>query len=201
MIWSFNRNYVMWIQQKLSTHNPLANSFENRRSVLDPYLICTRKVWRYQRGNQKSYIEWQTIQWPKKKDKQWSTKHYTENYRSSNKNSPRCSGRVRSSWSICGTRRFTLVTNQLIVINEKITRLWLRQTEHIRGHLWHRYSVTVDNVMFASVKLSEWRLSNGSDQLNDTYSIYSCCWHVATYKSKVHNGNIGIISFVVSCRS
>ena len=38
-----------------------------------------RRVWRYQRGNQKPYIkEEQTTQWPKEKvqkDKQWSTKH------------------------------------------------------------------------------------------------------------------------------
>jgi len=42
-----------------------------------------RRVWRYQRGNQNPYIEEeQTTQWPKEKvqkDKQRSTKHYTEN--------------------------------------------------------------------------------------------------------------------------
>jgi hypothetical protein len=32
--------------------------------------VLLRKVWRYQMGDQKSYIEGQTIQWPKeKKDK------------------------------------------------------------------------------------------------------------------------------------
>jgi hypothetical protein len=44
----------------------------------------------YQRGNQNPYIEeGQTTQWPKEKgqkDKQRSTKHYTENLRSSNTN-------------------------------------------------------------------------------------------------------------------
>jgi hypothetical protein len=44
------------------------------------YSTCTeRRVWRYQRGNQKPYIEEeQTTQWPKEKlqqDKQQSTKH------------------------------------------------------------------------------------------------------------------------------
>ena len=42
-------------------------------------MICHRRVWRYQRGNQNPYIEEeQTIQWPKgkvQKDKQRSTKH------------------------------------------------------------------------------------------------------------------------------
>ena len=40
-----------------------------------------RKDWRYRRGNQKPYIEGQTIQWPKVKgqrDKQWLTKHYSK---------------------------------------------------------------------------------------------------------------------------
>jgi hypothetical protein len=30
--------------------------------------------------------------------------------------------------------------------------------EHIRGDLWHRYSITVNQVMVASVKLSKWWL-------------------------------------------
>jgi hypothetical protein len=42
-------------------------------------IVSIRRVWRYQRGNQNSYIEEeQTTQWPKEKgqnDKQWSTKH------------------------------------------------------------------------------------------------------------------------------
>jgi hypothetical protein len=29
------------------------------------------------------------------------------------------------------------------VMNEERIGKWLRQVEHIRGHLWHRYSVTV----------------------------------------------------------
>ena len=39
-----------------------------------------RRVWRYQKDNQNP--EGQKTQWPKEKgqkDKQWSTKHYTEN--------------------------------------------------------------------------------------------------------------------------
>jgi hypothetical protein len=40
-----------------------------------------------------------------------------------------------------------------------------------------------------------------SYQLRDIYSICRCCWNVATYKWKVHNGNIEIISFVVKFRS
>jgi hypothetical protein len=36
-----------------------------------------------------------------------------------------------------------------------------------------------------------------SYHLRDIYSICRFCWNVATYKWKVHNGNIEIISFVV----
>jgi len=51
-----------------------------RRSYLQKYyIVCLRRVWRYQRGNQNPYIEEeQTTQWPKEKvqtDKQRSTKH------------------------------------------------------------------------------------------------------------------------------
>jgi hypothetical protein len=35
-----------------------------------------------------------------------------------------------------------------------------------------------------------------SYQLRDVYSICRCCWNVATYQWKVHNGKIEIISFV-----
>ena len=40
-----------------------------------------------------------------------------------------------------------------------------------------------------------------SYHLRDIYSICQCCWNVATYKWKLHNGNIEIISFVVKFRS
>jgi hypothetical protein len=47
-------------------------------------------------------------------------------------------------------------------MNKERSGLWLRQKEHIR-YLWHRYSVTVNQVMVATVKRSEWWL-----QLNHT---------------------------------
>jgi len=66
----------------------------------------SRRVWRYQRGNQKPYIEEQTTQWPKEKvqkDKQRSTKH-THKTKDRVIGTPqqtggehRCSGRVGSS--------------------------------------------------------------------------------------------------------
>ena len=84
----------------------------------------TRRVWRYQRGNQNPYIEeGQTTQWPKEKvqkDKQRSTKH---TYKTKDRvtRTPlktgcelRYSGRVSSSCSTRDTRRVNLVTNPVI---------------------------------------------------------------------------------------
>jgi len=83
-----------------------------------------RRAWRYQRGNQKPYIEEeQTTQWSKEKvqkDKQLSTKH---TYKTKDRvtrtplktgDELRCSGRVSSSYSTSGTRRVNLVTNPVI---------------------------------------------------------------------------------------
>ena len=61
-----------------------------------------------------------------------------------------CSGRVNRCCSISGTRRVTHCYKEVQVMNEE--RAWL-QTEHIRGHLWHRYSVMVNQVMVATLKL------------------------------------------------
>jgi len=40
-------------------------------------------------------------------------------------------------------------------MNEERTGKCLRQVEHIRGQLLHIYSVTVNQVMMATVKLSK----------------------------------------------
>ena len=39
-------------------------------------------------------------------------------------------------------------------MNEEMVRLRLPQTEHIRVHLRHRYSVTINQVMVRTVELS-----------------------------------------------
>jgi hypothetical protein len=93
--------------------------------------------------------EEQTTQWPKEKpqkDKQRSTKH---TYKTKDRvtriplktgGELRCSGRVNISCSTSGTRRVNLVTNPVI------SREWGkdREVEHIRGHLWQRYSIAVN---------------------------------------------------------
>ena len=41
-------------------------------------------------------------------------------------------------------------------MNEERTGKYLRQMEHIRGNLWHIYSITVNQVMVVTVKPSKW---------------------------------------------
>ena len=66
--------------------------------------------------------------------------------------------RINSSFATCSTSRVTLVTNSVISHDWGKIGLWLRQTELIRGHLWHNYSATANQVMVTTVKLSKWWL-------------------------------------------
>ena len=134
--------------------------------ILHLYLCILRRVCRYKSGNPNPYIkDEQTTQWQKeivRKDKQRSTKHaHQTKYRVTltpliPEGELRCSGRVNSSCSTSGTHRVNLVTSP--VISHEWGKNWegLRQVEHIRGHLWHRYSITVNQVMVAAEKNSKW---------------------------------------------
>jgi hypothetical protein len=119
-------------------------------------------------GNQNLYIEEeQTTQWPEEKvpkDKQRSTQH-TYKTKDWVTRTPLqtggeliCSGRVSSSCSTSGTCCVNLVTNPVI------SREWGKDREVFttsgtyRGHLWHRYSITVNQVMVATIKFSKWWL-------------------------------------------
>ena len=108
--------------------------------------IKTRRVWRYQRGNQNPYIEEEhTTQWLKEKvqkDKQRSTKHAYKTKDRVTRTPLKtggelgCSGGVSSSCSTSGTRGVNLVTNPVIssewgkhrevfIFNEMMMRLAL----------------------------------------------------------------------------
>jgi hypothetical protein len=96
----------------------------NSIKTFDFSTFYRRRVWRYQRGNQKPYIdEEQTTQWQKEraqKDKQWSTKH-TYKIKDRVTRTPlktggklRYCGRVSSSCSTSDARRVNLATNPVI---------------------------------------------------------------------------------------
>jgi hypothetical protein len=134
-----------------------------------PYDVTWRRVWRYQKANQNPYIEEQTTRWPKEKvqkDKQRSTKH---TYKTKDRvtRTPlktggelMCPWRVSSSCSTSDTHRVNLVTN-LVISHE-----WGKclQVELTRGHLWHIYSITVNQVMVATVRLSKWWLQLNQEE-------------------------------------
>jgi hypothetical protein len=65
-----------------------------------------------------------------------------------------CSRRVSSSCSTNDNRRIT----KAVISHEggKDSEECSRRVEHIRSHLWHRYSATVNQVMVGTVKLSKW---------------------------------------------
>jgi hypothetical protein len=97
-------------------------------TLVNRIILESRRVWRYERGNQNPYIEEvQTTQLPKlkvQKDKQRSTKHtYNKWYKTKDwvTRTPlksggelRCCGRVSSSCSTSDTRHANLVTNPVI---------------------------------------------------------------------------------------
>ena len=131
--------------------------------------IFLRRVWRYQRGNQNTYIEEeQTTQWPKEKvqkDKQRSTKHtyktkdrVTRTPRKTGRDELRLSGRVGSSCSTSDTRRVNLVVNSVI------SREWGKDREVLTTSEAYPWSFTTQifhngqQFMVATVKLSKWWL-------------------------------------------
>jgi hypothetical protein len=73
-----------------------------------------------------------------------------------------CSGRVNSSCSTSGTRRVNLVTNP--VISHEWGKDWevLMTSGTYMLSLWHRYRLTVNQVMVATVKLSKWWPTSGA---------------------------------------
>ena len=113
-------------------------NFRNR------FPLASKKSLRYQRCNEngKPKQDGQCND-QRKLDIQWSTVHYTDNYWFSN--TPVGSavlGRLYKWHRSC----YCYQVNWLNVSHERGFRL--RQTEHIRGNLWHRYSVTANKTLW-----------------------------------------------------
>jgi hypothetical protein len=105
----------------------------------------------------------------------------------------------------------TTLTSQNVAGELGWTRV-LRNGTTVHCHYWllllwrplnvrsDEFSLTTKTSCFNSVLVSSIHLSSKSYQLIDIYSVCMCCWNVAAYKWKVHNGKINIISFVVKFR-
>jgi hypothetical protein len=94
------------------------------------------------KGQKKNYLQNTT-----QKTKPWATRTSLKTI-----GGLQFSGRVSSSCSIsytCGP----IVPNPLKSHEWGNDCIVIMEDEHIRGHLWHRYSVAVNQVMVATVKL------------------------------------------------
>ena len=69
------------------------------------------------------------------------------------------------------------------VMNEE--RKCLRQMGHVRGHLWHRHSVTVNQVMLVTVNHSNFNLTNRNRCVQDTrvHDNYIKTWKWSLFSS------------------
>jgi len=113
----------------------------------------------------------------RKKNKQWSSKyiHKTKDRVTriplKTGSELRCSARVNSSCSNSGTRRINLV------INAVISYEWGKDREHIRGHLWHRHSITCSRLYTTNLKLKyDQTISQRCYYLNsDIFDCYYFC--------------------------
>jgi hypothetical protein len=120
----------------------------------------------------------------KRKKTNGQTKYYTENYRSSNTN------RIEN-WG------WTWMPQKAVLapLVAPIIYLMLKiQWWNIHGHLWYRYSVTVDQVMMAIIQISKWRLLQGTLVCFD---IFSLCFLINTWlgllRSCVEKAALGVL--------
>ena len=124
------------------------------KDLLNMFLL--RRAWRYQRGNQNPYIEEErTTQWPKEKVQKEKKRTPLKTGGELN-----CSWRVDSSFPTSGTRRVNLVTNPMI------SHEWGKERKVLTSGTYPGfffvthipYSIAVNQVMVATVKLSKWWL-------------------------------------------
>jgi hypothetical protein len=86
------------------------------------------------------------------------------------------SGGPKKERSFCftsDTSRVTLVTKPVIRYEWGKDRLWLRQTEHIHGHFWRIYSVTVNQVIARQVSTNPFIMVKRLIKFSR-----ACCSHV-----------------------
>ena len=134
-----------------------------------------------------------------------------------------CSGSESSSCSTSGNRRVNLVTNPVISHgwgkDRKVFTTSRRYPWPFVAQIFNYgepshgddFNLNNRNPWFSSFLVSSNPYQGNPDKNHKLwnivsteryiYSICRCCWNVATYEWKVHNGKIEIISFVVKCRS
>jgi hypothetical protein len=69
-------------------------------------------------------------------------------------------------------------------MNEERTGKCIRLVEHIRSHLWHRYSIAVNQVVVATVNLSKWWPMSTSPTVLHTKTEYGMIIFVPIKKNR-----------------
>ena len=82
-----------------------------------------------------------------------------------------CFRKMSSSCSTSGTRRVTLVISLWQVVYEERAWLWLWQTEDIRGHLWHRHSEMVNQIIHILIIL--WYKHHSLTLILEIFQLFS----------------------------
>jgi hypothetical protein len=95
----------------------------------------------------------ETIEWTKEQTMTYKTLYWKLDSAAQTPLKTRCSGRESSFCSTYITCRVTLAKYLVISHEGMRTGLWLLETEYIRGHQCHSYSITVNQVIYFSFDL------------------------------------------------
>ena len=133
-----------------SNNIPLGSGTLNS-SLTVQYARQLRNIWRYQRGKHKPPIkEWQITQWPKEvgqEDKQYYTKYYTDNQRSSN-TKPIKTGVILNSKTFLLHMWYSLYYscyNENVDIKNLIHMMsfWNNEPNPVKSHKWGKDSIMI----------------------------------------------------------
>ena len=118
-------------------------------------MMNERKVWRYQRDQKQTVKQEKDKQYIGKKKKDKRTENDTENSRSSSTNLTEHRGWTQLLWQCKrSSYRNTLVANPVIGNEWGNDRIKITTPHgHFRGHLWNRHSVTVNQVLVATINI------------------------------------------------
>jgi len=135
LLWRFSSQKWQFYNVYLSI---IQNIFENIDSCPASILYYSKKIWRYQKGNQNSTSK-KNRQWTMTKikminnDLKKTTQNSNDGTTLKNTGELRCNGKGIKSCSTCGTRGVILVTNQVIshewgkdrtVSKKKVVYMW-----------------------------------------------------------------------------
>jgi hypothetical protein len=107
---------------------------------------------------------------------------------------------IRISCCTSGTRRATIVTN--LIMNDERTGECLRHVKLINGHLWHRYSVTINQVMVIAVDHTSFEVITSTWPIGTIGLVVSSDVRLRTKPyEKWDDCNFPIVNFSLICNN